>query len=110
LTMIHLAIALLASSAVPSCDAPEVEQALVYEWSRMATGHGDTLAGSNVRVWGLRKDGASGDCLADFLARRPGAAVGGSIPFRIEGVGVGFRLVSRGAPKFNLIQADSARR
>ena len=108
--MIHLALALLASSAVPTCDAPEVEQALVYEWSRMATGHGDTLAGSEVRVWDLRKDGTPSDCLADFLARRPGAAIGGTIPFRIEGVGGGFRLLSRGAPKFNLIQADSAKR
>ena len=108
--MIHLALALLASSAVPACDAPEVEQALVYEWSRMATGHGDTLAGSDVRVWELRKDGKSGDCLADFLARRPGAAIGGSIPFRIEAVGPGFRLISRGAPKLSLIQADSVKR
>jgi hypothetical protein len=108
--MIHLAFVLLASSAVPACDAPEVEQALVYEWSRMVPGHGDTLAGSDVRVWDLRKDGKSGDCQADFLARRPGAAVGGSIPFRIEGVGAGFRLIARGAPKLSLIQVDSASR
>jgi hypothetical protein len=108
--MLHLAIALLASSAVPSCDAPAVEQALVYEWSRMATGHHDTLAGSVVRVWNLRKDPVEGGCLADFLARRPGAAIGGIIPFRIEGVGAGFRLVARGAPQFNLVQADSAKR
>lgn len=108
--MIHLAFVLLASSAVPACDAPEVEQALVYEWSRMAPGHGDTLAGSDVRVWNLRKDSVAGNCLADFLARRPGAAIGGTIPFRIDGVGVGFRLIARGAPKLSLIQADSAKR
>jgi hypothetical protein len=108
--MIHLAFALLVSSAAPTCDASVVEQALVYEWSRMATGHGDTLTGSEVRVWDLRKDSKNGDCLADFLARRPGAAIGGTIPFRIEEVGVGFRLISRGPPKFSLIQADSARR
>jgi hypothetical protein len=108
--MIHLAFALLASSAVPPCNAPEVEQALVYEWSRMARGHGDTLAGSEVRVWDLRKDSLAGNCLADFLARRPGAAVGGTIPFRIESVGPGFRLLTRGSPRFNLIQADSAKR
>lgn len=95
------------SSTSPACDAPEVRSALVKEWSRMASAKSDTLAGSEVRVWSLRPDGKKGDCLADFLARRPGASVGGTIPFHIEGSGKGFRLQTRGEPRLNLLQADS---
>jgi len=108
--MLNLFLALLIAPSAPACDAPEVHQALVYEWARMVPGHGDTLQGSDVRVWNLRPDSKSGDCLADFLARRPGAAIGGTIPFRIQAKGPGFRLMSRGAPLINLFQADSIRR
>jgi hypothetical protein len=108
--MVILLFALLAVPSTPICDAPEVRQALVYEWARMVPGHGDTLVGSDVQVWNLREDGKVGDCRADFLARRPGAAIGGSVPFRIQAKGAGFRLLSRGAPQINLFQADSARR
>jgi hypothetical protein len=108
--MLILLFALRATPSAPACDAPEVSQALVYEWARMVPGHGDTLEGSDVRVWNLREDAKSGDCRADFLARRPGAAIGGSIPFRIQPKGAGFRLLSRGAPEINLFQADSTKR
>ncbi|HXP91082.1 MAG TPA: hypothetical protein VN931_09155 [Fibrobacteria bacterium] len=108
--MLILFIALLATPSAPACDAPEVRQALVYEWGRMVPGHGDTLQGSDVRVWNLREDGKIGDCRADFLARRPGAAIGGSVPFRIQARGAGFRLLSRGSPDINLFQADSTKR
>jgi len=108
--MLIIALALLAAPSAPACDAPEVRQALVYEWARMVPDHGDTLRGSDVRVWNLRLDSTTGDCRADFLARRPGAAIGGSVPFRIEARGRGFRLLSRGAPVINLFQADSSKR
>ena len=75
----------------------------------MASAKSDTLAGSDVKIWNLRPDGKKGDCLADFLARRPGASVGGTLPFHIEGTGGGFRLHARGEPRLTLLQADSTK-
>ena len=75
----------------------------------MASSKSDTLAGSEVKVWNVRPDEKKGDCLADFLARRPGASIGGTIPFHIEGSGKGFRLKTRGEPRLNLLQADSGK-
>lgn len=99
---------LLASSASPSCDDPEVRTALVRDWARMSSARRDTLEGSEVKVWDLRRDGAPDECLADFLARRPGAAVGGTLPFRILPSGKGFRLQARGEPRLRLLQGGSA--
>lgn len=108
--MILSALLLSISSVIPPCDAPEVRTALVKEWSRMAAGKSDTLAGSEVKAWNLRPDGGKGECLADFLARRPGASVGGTIPFRIEATSGSFRLRPRGQPRLNLLQADTGAR
>ena len=105
-----LPLLLSLGAKAPACDAPEVRSALVREWSSMAGTHGDTLRGSEVKVWDLRRDGKEGECLADFLARRPGAAVGGTVPFRILAEKSGFRLVPRGEPRLNLLQADTSRR
>ena len=74
----------------------------------MANQKSDTLVGSEVKAWNLRPEGKKrGDCLADFLARRPGASIGGTIPFHITSTSGGFRIQARGEPRLNLLQADS---
>lgn len=108
--MIPLALLLSFFSSAPSCDAPEVRSALLKEWTRMASQKSDTLQGSEVKAWNLRPEGKTrGDCLADFLARRPGASIGGTIPFRITSTAGGFRIHPRGEPRLTLLQADSAK-
>jgi hypothetical protein len=104
--MLPILLLVAAHASSPACDAPEVRAALSRDWAKMASGR-DSLRGSEVRTWNLRDDGRPGDCLADFLARRPGAAVGGTIPFRIRPDADGFRLEARGEPRLNLLQADT---
>ncbi len=95
--------------AAPRCDDPSVRKELANSWDRMASRQGGKLAGSRVTVWNLRQDGKTGECRADFLARKPDASVGGSIPFSVRAGAKGrIEVESRGEPTLNLLQADTA--
>lgn len=97
------------SVAAPRCDDPAVRKELASSWDRMASRKGGNLAGSRVTVWNLRQDGKSGECRADFLARKPDASIGGSIPYAVRSGAKGkIEVESRGEPTLNLLQADTS--
>lgn len=111
--MIRLLIPVLLISAkvpaAPSCDDPSVRKALLSSWERMAKAKSDQLGDSHVKVWNLRQDGKAGECRADFLARKPGSSVGGSLPYAVKSGEKGRIVVeARGEPTLNLLQSDSA--
>lgn len=94
--------------AGPRCDDPAVRRELASAWDRMASRKGGNLAGSRVTVWNLRQDGKPGECRADFLARKPDASIGGSLPYAVRSGAKGkIEVESRGEPTLNLLQADT---
>lgn len=105
------ALLLVASFAygAPRCDDPAVRKELLSAWERMAQRQGEQLAGSKVTIWGLRQDGKTGECRADFLAKKPDAHVGGSLPFSVKsGKNGKIEVAPRGEPTFQLLQADTS--
>lgn len=106
--IVPILLAIGTLQAAPHCDDPSVRKALVASWDRMAKTKSEQLADSRVKVWNLRQDGKPGECRADFLARKPGSSVGGSLPYRVKPLSKGrISVQPNGEPTLNLLQSDS---
>lgn len=96
-----------------SCDSPETMDLLRRSWDDMAVHGADSsnLVGSEIRLWNARADRLPGHCLVDFLAIKPDARLGGSLPFQFANSKSGkVRLIARGKPTLNLFQASPSGR